>query len=257
MTPPSRRPQDALVVAGNQPNAAEPYKTLRTNILFTTLDQQRSTIVVTSSSPKEGKSVVSANFAAALAAAGHSTVLVDCDFRRPTQHRIFGRVRNVGVSDLILGDVTESDVILPVDSVPGLWVVTSGRVPPNPSELLGSGRMRELLQRLRESFTYVVLDTPPVNAVADPLIVASYADATLFVVEQRHTTYPAVRNAVHSLERVGAHVLGAVVNKVVKGEAHYDYYYYHHYDSKPDDAPHANGNGHGEPTVTVLPGSRS
>jgi capsular exopolysaccharide synthesis family protein len=237
MTPPSWRPQEALAVASKDPSAAEPYKTLRTNILFTTLDRQRSTIVVTSASPKEGKSVVSANFAAALADAGHRTVLLDCDFRRPSQHRIFGRIRNVGVSDLILGEVSESDVVLPVERVSGLWLVTSGRIPPNPSELLSSGRMRELVQRLRESFTYVVLDTPPVNAVADPLIVASYADATVFVVEQRRTTFPAVRNAVQSLERVGAHVLGAVVNKVVSPEAHYSYYRY----GPSQDEPPANG----------------
>jgi capsular exopolysaccharide synthesis family protein len=249
MAPPSRRPNDALVVAGTDPSAAEPYKTLRTNILFTTLDQQRSTIVVTSAAPKEGKSVVSANFAAALAATGHSTVLLDCDFRRPSQHRIFGRIRNVGVSDLILGEVSESDVILSVDRVPGLWVVTSGRIPPNPSELLGSARMHELLQRLRESFTYVVIDTPPINAVADPLIVASFADATLFVVEQGRTTYPGVRNAVRSLERVGAHVLGAVVNKVVKPEGHYAYY---RYDPRRDDPPRVDG-AQGEANITVLP----
>ena len=140
------------------------------------------------------------------------------------------------------------DVILPIDRVPGLWVMTSGRIPPNPSELLGSGRMRELLGRLRENFTYVVLDTPPVNAVADPLIVASYAGATLFVVEQRRTTFPAVRNAVQSLERVGAHVLGAVVNKVVSTEAHYAYY---RYDTRREDPRIESVNG--ETNVAVLP----
>jgi capsular exopolysaccharide synthesis family protein len=253
LAPPAWRGRDMLVVASKDPGAAEPYKTLRTNILFTTLDRQRSTIAVTSAMPKEGKSVVSANFAAALAAAGHRTVLLDCDFRRPSQHQIFGRIRNVGVSDLILGEVPDSDVILPADRVPGLWLVTSGRVPPNPSELLSSGRMRDLLQRLKESFTYVVIDTPPVNAVADPLIVASYVDATLFVVEQRRTTFTAVRSAVQSLERVGAHVAGAVVNKVVSPEAHYAYYRY----GPSRDEPPAVGARREHATVTPEPRSWS
>lgn len=223
-----KRPQDRPGDPGDpgaDPTVVEPYKTLRTNVLFGTLDRPRSTVVVTSAAPNEGKSVVSANFAAALAAAGHPTLLLDCDFRRPSQHRLFGRIRNVGLSDLMLGDVNEGEVLLPVERVPNLWLVTSGRVPPNPTELLGSDRMRDLLHRLEARFAHIVIDTPPVNAVADPLIVASRAHATLFVVEQGRTSWVAARNAVQALERVGAHVLGAVVNKVMTPESHYAYYY--------------------------------
>ena len=230
-----RRPQESLAMLGEDASASEPYKTLRTNVLFSTLDRPRTTIAVTSANPGEGKSVVSANFAAALAAAGHRTLLLDCDFRRPSQHRLFGRIRNVGLSDVILGEVAEPDAILPVDRLPNLWLVTSGRIPPNPTELLGSERLRDLLRRLEGRFSHIVIDTPPVNAVADPLIVSSYTQATLFVVEQRRTTFAAARNAVQALERVGAHVVGAVVNKVVTPETHYAYYY--HYGSY--------GNGHG------------
>jgi len=231
-----RRSQDAPGVPGTDPSVVEPYKTLRTNVLFSTLDHPRSTVVVTSAAPNEGKSVVSANFAAALAADGHPTLLLDCDFRRPSQHRLFGRIRNVGLSDLMLGDVEEAEVLRPVDRVPNLWLITSGRVPPNPTELLGSERMRELLQRLESRFAHVVIDTPPVNAVADPLIVASRSGATLFVVEQGRTSWVAARNAVEALQRVGAHVLGAVVNKVMTPESHYAYYYRY--------GPDGNGNGH-------------
>jgi capsular exopolysaccharide synthesis family protein len=220
-----RRPQEAPGDPDADPSVVEPYKTLRTNVLFSTLDHPRSTVVVTSAAPNEGKSVVSANFAAALAAAGHPTLLLDCDFRRPSQHRLFGRIRNVGLSDLMLGEAREADVLLPVDRVPNLWLVTSGRVPPNPTELLGSERMRDLLQGLESRFAHIVIDTPPVNAVADPLIVASRSPATLFVIEQGRTSWVAARNAVQSLERVGARVLGAVVNKVVTPESHYAYYY--------------------------------
>jgi capsular exopolysaccharide synthesis family protein len=233
-----KRAQEGQVPPGADPSVVEPYKTLRTNVLFSTLDHPRSTIVVTSAAPNEGKSVVSANFAAALAAAGHPTLLLDCDFRRPSQHRLFGRIRNVGLSDLMLGDVAEHEVLQAVDGVPNLWLVTSGRVPPNPTELLGSDRMRDILQRLQERFAHIVIDTPPVNAVADPLIVASHSRTTLFVVEQGRTSWVAARNAVQALERVGAHVLGAVVNKVVTAESHYAYYY--RYGPEGD----GGGNGH-------------
>jgi capsular exopolysaccharide synthesis family protein len=229
-----RRPAEALAVLGDDAAAVEPYKTLRTNVLFGTLDRPRSTIVVTSAAPAEGKSVVSANFAAALAAAGHRTLLLDCDFRRPAQHRLFGRVRNVGLSDLMLGEVKESEVILPVERVPELWLVTSGRIPPNPTELLGSERMRDLVRRLEDLFSHIVIDTPPVNAVADALIVGSYAHSALFVVEHRKTSVVAARNAVQSLERVGVHLLGAVVNKVVHPEPHYTYHYRYHPNGEGD-----------------------
>ncbi len=252
LSSPAGRSREVLATVSGDPSVIEPFRTLRTNILFTTLDRQRSTIVVTSAAPREGKSIVSANFACALAAAGHPTVLLDCDFRRPAQHRLFKRVRNVGVSDLILGEVQESDSIVAVDDVPDLWLVTSGRIPPNPSELLSSGPMRDLLSRLQQRFTYVVIDTPPVNAVADPLVVASYADATLFVVEQRRTSFAAARSAVQSLERVGAHVLGAVVNKVVAPEAHYGYYRY----GQGRGEPRSNG-ARGEQPVAAGRGGRS
>jgi capsular exopolysaccharide synthesis family protein len=181
---------------------------------------------VTSAIPGEGKSTVAANFAAALTAAGHRTVLLDCDFRRPSQHRLFGRFRNVGLTNLILGEVSEAEAVVPVEELPGLWVTTTGPTPANPSELLSSSRMRELLDRLTKTFTYVVIDTPPVQAVADPLVVASYADATLMVVEQGRASFPAVRGALASLERVQAHVVGAVMNKVASPEDHYRYYRY-------------------------------
>jgi len=212
--------------ADGDSSLSEPYKTLRTNVLFSSLDRPLRTIAVTSALPGEGKSTVAAHFAAALSAAGHVTLLVDCDFRRPSQHRIFGRIRNVGLTNLILGDVTESDVLQPVDGMPNLWMATTGPTPANPSELLGAARMRELLEGMVARFTYVVIDTPPVNAVADPLVVASYADATLMVIEHGRATFPTVNRALRSLELVKARVLGAVLNKVPSGEAGYHYYRY-------------------------------
>jgi capsular exopolysaccharide synthesis family protein len=226
--PSSRGRRGELVTLDPQSHAAESYNALRTAVLFSGLDQELKEIVITSPGPGEGKSRTAANFAIALANAGHKTLLVDADFRRPSQHRIFGRIRNIGLSNLILQDVGENDAITVVDGMPDLWLLTSGPTPPNPSELLGSGRMRELMSRLRTAFTFIVVDTPPVNAVTDALILAASANATVLVIEQGRTTFPALGRAKQLLERVGAHTIGAVMNKVrtSSGAYSYDYGYY-------------------------------
>jgi capsular exopolysaccharide synthesis family protein len=122
-------------------------------------------------------------------------------------------------------DATEAETITGVDGVENLWVLTSGPTPPNPSELLGSGRMRELMAKVRTDFTYVVLDTPPVNAVTDASILAAGASGTVLVVEQGRTTFPALKHAKAMLDRVGARTLGAVMNKVHASSGSYAYAY--------------------------------
>jgi capsular exopolysaccharide synthesis family protein len=178
----------------------------------------------------EGKSHTAANLAVVLAQAGYSTVLVDADFRRPSQHRIFGRIRNVGLSNLMLRDVPEHELLWPIDQVSNLHLIASGPTPPNPSELLGSAQMRTLLASLRERFAYVVIDTPPVNAVTDPTVLAAHADATILVIEQGRTTFPALMRAQQALERVGANIVGAVINKLRSEGTSYYYYNYQYGD---------------------------
>jgi len=231
-----RRGEKELVALHEDPALGEPYRTLRTNILFSAIDRKLRTIAISSALPKEGKSRTAANLSVALAAAGHSTLLIDCDFRRPSQHRLFGRVQNIGLADLMLQEATESEVITPVEQVQNLWLLSSGPTPPNPSELLASGRMRELLARLAETFTYVVIDTPPVNLVADALVLGTYTDATLLVVEHGRSRYPAIRTAKDSLDRVGARLLGAVLNKVPSREG-YGYYNYNYSANGKDNHP--------------------
>jgi capsular exopolysaccharide synthesis family protein len=124
-----------------------------------------------------------------LAEAGYKTHLIDADFRRLSQRRMFSRIRNVGLSNLIIQNAAEADAVTPVDGVPNLWLLTSGPTPPNPSELLGSGRRRELMTKLRGHFTYLIVDTPPVNAVTDASILAGAASDTLLVVEHGRTTF--------------------------------------------------------------------
>jgi capsular exopolysaccharide synthesis family protein len=214
-----------LVALDTHSPASEAYRALRTSLMFSTIDQELKTLVVTSAAPGEGKSRTAANLAIVLAEAGHKTLLIDADFRRPSLHKIFGRIRNVGLSNLILQDVAENEAIAAVEQVPNLWLVTSGPIPPNPSELLGSGRIRELMARLRSSFTYVILDTPPVNAVTDAAILAAAANGTILVVEQGVTTFPALGHAKQLLDRVGAHTIGVVMNKVRASAGSYSYEY--------------------------------
>ena len=223
-----------LVVMDTQSSSAEAFKALRTSVLFSTIDQQLKAIVITSPELGEGKSRTAANLAIALAQAGYKTLLIDADFRRPSQHRLFGRVRNIGLSNLIIQDANGSDVMKPVDGIPNLWLLASGPTPPNPSELLGSARMRELMAELWHQFSYVIIDTPPVNAVTDASVLAAAANATIVVVEQGRTTFPALKHAKEILDRVNSRTVGAVFNKVRASTGSY-YYGYGNY------APSSNG----------------
>jgi receptor protein-tyrosine kinase len=222
---PGKGKRGELVALDAQSHASEAFKALRTSLLFSTIDQELKELVVTSAELGEGKSRTAANLAIVLAEAGHKTLLIDADFRRPSQHRIFGRIRNVGLSNLILQDATENEAITAVEGVPYLWLLTSGPTPPNPSELLGSARMLELVAKLRNYFTYVIVDTPPVNAVTDASILAAAANGTLLVVEQGRTTFPNLQHAKQMLDRVGAHTLGVVMNKVRPSSGSYAYAY--------------------------------
>jgi len=214
-----------LVSLDPHSTSSEAFKALRTSVLFSTLDQHVKAIVVTSPELGEGKSRTAANLAIALAQAGHRTLLIDADFRRPSLHHLFGKVRNVGLSNLILQDATEADAITGVESVPNLWLLPSGPTPPNPSELLGSARLQELMSKLWSQFSYVIVDTPPVNAVTDASILAASANATILIVEQARTTWPALTHAKQMLDRVGAHTIGVVINKVRATSGSYYYGY--------------------------------
>ena len=233
--PTGKGQRSELVALDPLSSSSEAFKALRTSVLFSTVDQQLKAIVVTSPELGEGKSRTAANLAIALAQAGHRTLLIDADFRRPSLHHLFGKIRNIGLSNLILQDATEADAITEVEAVPNLWLLPSGPTPPNPSELLGSARLREVMANLWTHFTYVILDTPPVNAVTDASILAASANATILIVEQGRTTWPALTHAKQMLDRVGANTIGAVVNKVRATSGSY-YYGYGNYG-----APSSNG----------------
>lgn len=212
-TPPARRRNSELTALAAHTEAAEAYKTLRTNLLFAAFEKASPVIVITSAMPSEGKSRTAANLAVVLAQAGHRTLLIEADFRRPSLAAIFGCSPSPGLSNLIASNGIEHDVIAHAPNVANLFLLPSGPQPPNPSELLGSMRMREILDQLRPSFSYILVDTAPVGTVTDAAVVAASADGALLVVEHGRTSHVAVNHAKEALERSRVKILGVVFNK--------------------------------------------
>lgn len=199
--------------------SSEAYRTLRTNLLYSVVDAPPKVVVLTSPSPREGKSTTTANLGVVLAQADKKTLLVDCDLRKPVLHKIFG-LRNLhGIVDVIAGQVSVEEVWS--EPLTGLKVITTGPVPPNPAELLGSRRMAEFLAGVREEFDYVLLDAPPVELVSDAAILASQGDGVLLVLDAQGTRKNALRRSIHSVETVGGRVLGTVMNNTKAGGGGY------------------------------------
>lgn len=208
--------------------AAEAYRTLRTNIEFASVDQPARTILVTSAIPGEGKTTTAANLAAVFAQTGHQTLLVDADLRKPGVHRIFDVPNAAGLTNLLRSDdVRVQDVTVQTEQ-DHLSVVTTGPLPPNPAELLRSTRMRTVLERLAADAEFVVLDSPPLQAVTDAAILSSLVDGTVLVIDAGRTRSGAVRNGREALAKVGARVLGVILNRMSESMSG-DYYYYDYY----------------------------
>ena len=209
--------------------AAEAYRSLRTSIQFAGLDHKCRTVVVTSSSPGEGKSTTVANFGVVSAQAGSRVLVVDSDLRRPTLHRIFGLGNARGLSTALLEELPFADVAQ-ATAIPNLSVLTSGPLPPNPAELVGSLRMRECLEAAAGDFALVLLDSPPIVSVADALALSAIADGVVLVVRAGKIPHEVVRRAVVQIESVKGRILGVLMNSVnLKRDGYYyDYYRYYH-----------------------------
>ncbi len=208
---------------------AEAYRTLRTNLIFSQSGEPLKTLVVTSSSPAEGKSTTAANLAAAYAQQGIQVLLVDADMRRARLHDILQVPREPGLTNLLLGHKTADETIRRT-SVDGLSFLAAGTFPPNPSELLGGQRMREMISNLSGMFDLVLFDTPPLLAAADAAILATRVDGVVMVVRAGQTQRGAAQQALQQLATVGARVIGAVLNdpdaKVPRYAGYYAYDYY-------------------------------
>lgn len=190
--------------------ASEDYRTLRTSLLYTLVDTPPKVVVTTSPGPTEGKSTICANLGVVLAQADKRTLILDCDLRKPTMHKIF-RLRNFrGVVNIVAG---EHDLVeIWQEPLPGLKVVTAGPKAPNPAELVGSRRFAELIDQARREFDYVLIDTPPTEVVSDPTVIAAQGEGVLLVLDFENTGKGALLRATRSLESVGAKILGTVVN---------------------------------------------
>ncbi len=235
-----------IMVHESQQPAAEAYRTLRTNLQFAAVDSDLRLIQVTSPSPGEGKSVTAANLGAAIALSGKRVIILDGDLRRPTQHKLFGLINNVGLTSALLGHFDSLEQLLRTTPVPNLRVITSGPLPPNPAELVGSKKMRTLLTQLQEHADIVILDSPPVMVVSDTTIMASYAEGVLLAVRPGHTRIEDLRRSINALQQVEAHLLGVLLNQVpLKNSGYYydfGYKYGYSYSFAPDKGRKAAGN---------------
>ncbi|HED11579.1 MAG TPA: polysaccharide biosynthesis tyrosine autokinase [Caldithrix abyssi] len=213
---------------------SEAYRSLRTNIQFSYVDEKIGAVLVTSSGPKEGKSTTSANLVIAMAQSGKKVVLIDADLRRPVVHSIFGLEKDEGLTNYLMDDISFEQMIKP-SIMDNLYIIPSGVLPPNPSELLASEKMKALLIKLREEFDFILFDTPPIIAVTDAAILSTIVDGAILVVSSGHTNYDALVRAKSLLDAVNTRILGALLNGVEVGGMYgsYYYYYYHHYYSKP------------------------
>jgi non-specific protein-tyrosine kinase len=246
--------------------AAEAYRVLRTNLQFASIDHPLRTLQVTSPSMGEGKSVMAANLSATLAHSGLRVILVDADFRRPVQHRLFNVPNNAGVTSALLGELESAIQDMHATLAPNLYVLTSGPLPPNPSELLSSQRMQQLLAILQKQADIVVIDSPPVTVVSDTANIAARVDGVLLVLKAESTRKQAVLHAVHALQKVGARILGVTLNGARGKDSGFYYSHSHrygyadayyskarHYDSESSMVKNFRVNGNQSATVSLSP----
>lgn len=219
-----RRKEPAISFDGDNSASAEAFRKLRTNLQFLAVDNPPRVIVVASSMPHEGKTITAINIALALAEAEHNVVLVDGDMRRPMLDKHLDLIGSVGFSTVLSGQ-TSVEVALQTTRFPRLSVLTSGPVPPNPSELLGSLVAQKVLDELRTSFDYVIVDSSPLLAVTDAAVLAANSDGVLIMARYGETKRDQLAHAVGSLEDVGTRLLGAVFTMVpARGNTTYSYY---------------------------------
>lgn len=207
--------------------AAEAYRSLRTNLQFAELDRPCKSIVVTSSSAGEGKTTTAANFSVIAAQIGQSICLIDSDLRRPALHRVFGLSNTEGLTTALVQGKPFVELAKKT-RVPNLSVLTSGPLPANPAELVGSRRMRTFLEAATQAFELVVLDSPPVLAASDAVALSAQCDGVILVVRAGSVPQEVVRHAVEQIQAVHARLLGVLLNRLdARRNGHYDYYRYY------------------------------
>lgn len=233
-------------------NVAEAARAIRTNLMFMSADNPIRTLLVTSANPAEGKTTVACCIAIAIAHAGHRTLLVDCDLRRPRIHRIFGKPSDTGLTTALLDASALDRAILPTE-VANLFVLPAGPIPPNPADLMHSERFRALIRDLRGRFDRVVFDSSPVAPVTDATILSAYVDATMLVVRAFATRKEAARHALRAILDIGSKTAGVVLNAVDFSRLEYKYATYYGrygygtpYGETPDTSPPSTDDADGQ-----------
>jgi capsular exopolysaccharide synthesis family protein len=209
--------------------SSESIRTLRTNLQFAAVDEELKTLLVTSTLPSEGKSFISANLAVSFAQAGKKVLLIDCDLRKGRQSKIFGVSSRRGLSNLLIHDVKEYDDYIFQSKVDNLFVMPRGIIPPNPSELLSSKKINVLFYMLKQHFDIIILDGAPALGLSDSVILSSIVDQVLLVTSANDTPKSELKDVKKTLENVGAHIAGIVVNNVRTRKHSYSNYYYYNY----------------------------
>ncbi|MCA9976139.1 MAG: CpsD/CapB family tyrosine-protein kinase, partial [Anaerolineales bacterium] len=210
---------------------SEAYRVLRTNLSFSAVDKELQDILITSSSPGEGKSTTVANLGTVMAQMGKRVIIVDADLRRPVQHKVFSVPNNQGLTTALLDQQTPVMEHVQSTKIPGLSILASGPIPPNPAELLNSHRMAHVMNELRLGADLIIFDTPPALTVADASILAPQVDGCILVVEVGKTRRDTFLQAVQRMQKTGANLFGTALNRLQPGRGgyYYDYYYYYYH----------------------------
>ena len=219
------------LIAHEEPKAVftEAIRNIRTGIMLSTTNLPHKALLITSTRPGEGKSFIAVNLAITFAQTGKKTLLVDTDFRRPRQHKIFGIDLKPGLSNHFIGEIDLESIITP-SVIPGLNIVTCGRIPPNPSELLGSHSMEKFVDTVRDRFDTVIFDTPPAMTVTDSIVLSKFTDGVVFVIKSGQTPKELTKRALFQFAKSKSDVLGVILNLVdVSKGGYYSYYYSHYY----------------------------
>ncbi|SDI94453.1 CpsD/CapB family tyrosine-protein kinase [Alteribacillus bidgolensis] len=203
---------------------AEQYRTLRTNLQFASVDKELESLLITSPGPFEGKSLTAANVAAVFAQQGKKVLLVDADLRKPTIHYTFQVANTTGLSSYLVNDLSLTNVVQN-SGIDNLYLLSSGPVPPNPSELLSSKQMKKMMTEANQHFDLIIFDTPPVLAVTDTQILSNDVDGVLLVIRSKQTESEAAKKARDLLKQSHANILGAVLNDQSTKDSNYYYYY--------------------------------
>ncbi|MGE5328037.1 MAG: CpsD/CapB family tyrosine-protein kinase [Deltaproteobacteria bacterium] len=224
---------DGLITQINPKSyVSEAYRALRTNIQFYNFKNQYKTILITSSGVREGKSTVISNLAVSMAQSGSKVLLLDGDFRRPAIYKLFNLNNNKGLSNMLVSEHQNYRIYIQNTKINNLNIITSGPIPPNPSEILGSQAMKDFLEVIKNEYDIILIDSPPIDTMTDAAVLSIIVDGVILLINSGKVRIDAAKRAKESLQRVNANIIGVVMNNV-KVE-HENYYYYNYYSTGND-----------------------